>query len=628
MKLRQLFLFFTICLSLHLQGQIPKKADKFFQQARMETLSGNTENALELLNKAIKIHPKYTEALALRAKIYSDAQDWDKAKEAYLDIAVVSPSEAWKVYFQLGRMEMEQQKYTEAIAEFERCQQESNIPKKTADRAAKNIENCRFRINAMKNPVPFEAVSLGDSINSNYDEYLPTFTADGQEIYFTRRIGEGARADEDFYRSVLVEGEWTKAQDVGKPINTEASSEGALTISPDGKRLFFAANKPDRPGGFDIFYSYQVEGEWLMPTTIHRPVNTRHWESQPSISADGKELYFTSKRNGGYGGIDIWVSRLVDNQWQEPENLGEEINTPEDDQCPFIHPDGMTMYFSSKGHLGMGDADIFKATRQADGTWGDVQNIGYPINTSANENSMVVNTAGDKAYYSRFVEGNGFDLFSFDLPKEAQPMFVTYVKGKVYDQETQKMLDAQVEIIDLESGKTLQTLNTDKVKGDFLLTLPSGKDYAFNVSKEDYLFYSDHFSLKDKNTSEPYLLDIGLQSVKVGESTILKNIFFETAKYELKSSSFVELDKLVSLLKENPSMNIKVIGHTDNVGDESGNLMLSKNRAKSVYDYLVGKGIDRGRLSFDGKGETQPIAANDTEDGRAENRRTEFVIVK
>jgi len=627
MNIKNTLYLLLFCISFALQAQeIPKKADKFFQEARVAFIGDNSDAALELLDKAIKVYPKYTEAVALKAKIYSDTEQWEKARESYLKIKELSPSETWKVYFQLGNLEMQQHNYEAAKVEYKNCLAEAKTPERSKRNAQRKIEICDFRIKAMKNPVPFEPITMGDSINSILDEYLPAFTVDGEQIYFTRRIGEGANADEDFYRSTKVEGIWSKAQDVGQPINSIESPEGALSISPDGKRLFFASNKVDRTGGFDLYYSYQVENEWLLPTTLHKPINSRHWESQPSISADGKSLYFASKRPGGFGGIDIWVSHLVDNTWQEPENLGKEVNTEEDEQCPFMHPDGMTLYFSSKGHLGMGDADIFKATRQPDGTWKNVENIGYPINTHENENSMIVSAEGNKGYYARYVEGNGFDLFSFELPKAAQPMFVTYVKGKVYDAETKNPINAQVQIIEVATGTVLNTLKADKTKGDFLLTLPSGKNYAFNVSKDDYLFYSDHFSLKESNNKEPYLLDIALQPIKVGESMVLKNIFFETGKFELKSTSFIELDKLVNLLKENPTLKMEVVGHTDNVGDDTANLKLSENRAKSVYDYVSNKGIDKSRLSYKGKGESQPIDSNDAETGRAANRRTELLF--
>lgn len=623
-----LILFLLIGTCTNGFSQLNKKAEKLFKQAEMDFLSGNTEMAVTLLNQAIEKDDKCGECWKLKAQIFKRQNNNDAAKESLVRFMELQPSMSNKIKRELANLEMMEYNYEKAIAYLEDIVNSGDLKESKVAKINEQIDLCKYRITMKNKPVDFNPVSLSDAINSTSDEYLPTFTADGNRIFFTRKFGAGQMAQEDFYWSQKNElGEWTPAQPMGLPVNTEDGLEGALTISPDGQKLFFARKKLRSKGGFDLFYTYQVGEEWILPMSIGQPLNTPTWESQPCISADGTELYFASKRPGGKGDIDIWVSRLVDNTWQEPENVPG-INTAGKEQCPFLHPDGQTMYFSSNGLRGMGEADLFRVVRQADGSWGEPQNLGYPINTSSDENSLVVDREGKNAYYSRFVENRGFDLFSFELPKDLQPQFVTYVSGTVFDKEDKTPLASSIEIIDLESGIVINTIQSDEKNGNFLLTLPVGKDYAFSVEKESYVLFSDNFSLQDVESKEPYKLDIGLEKIKKEASFVLENIFFETGKSDLKSSSYSELDKLVELLNDNANIRMEIIGHTDNVGDAQSNLDLSVNRAKAVSTYLSSKGIVSSRLSHSGKGETQPIADNETEEGRAQNRRTEFKVLQ
>ncbi len=625
MKSKLIILLTVLLFTLNTtaQNNIPKKAEKLFKTAETEYLNQNLPTAIELLKKATDMHPEYMQAWKLKAQIYTENNNYKEAKSSLEKLQELAPELSPKINYQLGLFEMDKKEYTKAIAYFEKAKE---TPTKSLQKKIKNKLNaCQLRMEMMENKILFTSIALSDSVNSINDEYLPVFTADGSKMFFTRKIGNGRLANEDFYWSEKnTQNDWATAKDMGAPINTELGQQGALSISPDGKRMFFA--QKDKKNNFDLYYSYQVNGEWILPINVGLPVSTQHWESQPCISSDGTELYFASKRPGGKGGIDIWKSKLENNRWQDPINLSE-INTEKDEQCPFLHPDGESLFFSSEGHPGMGEADLFKSIRQADGTWSVPENLGYPINTEADENSLIVDREGKTAYYARLVEGKGFDLFSFDLPKELQPNYVSYVKGIVTDAKSSEPLSAKVEIINLEDGTVINTINSAKEDGSFLLTLPIGKDYAFNCTKEGYLVYSDHFSLKEAKHKEPYDLKIGLNPEKTGASFVLKNIFFETGSYKLLSQSFIELDKLLALLQENPNTKLEIIGHTDNVGDDQNNLNLSTNRAKSVYEYIVDKGIVPNRLKYAGKGETEPLTTNDTEEGRAQNRRTEFKII-
>ncbi|MBK9799966.1 MAG: OmpA family protein [Bacteroidetes bacterium] len=369
-----------------------------------------------------------------------------------------------------------------------------------------------------------------------------------------------------------------------------------------------------------------------IPKNVGPPINSKYWDSQPSLSSDGNTLYFVSNRPGGKGEKDIWASSLTkDGYWGTPVNLGDSINTAYSDMSPFIHPDNKTLYFASEGQPGMGRHDIFYARMKKDGNFGTPVNIGYPINTSGDEFSLIVNSKGNLAYFASADRKEGFgnlDLYSFDLYEKARPTLVTYVKGKVFDSESKKLLDARLELIDLETSKVVADMYSNSITGEYLVCLPANKNYAFTASRNGYLFYSENFSLKEnKNQGEPYLIDIAMKPIKAGEKVVLKNIFFETGKYNLKDESKSELNKLGDFLNLNPKVKIEVSGHTDNVGDDKMNQTLSLNRAKSVYDYLLNNGIAAERLTYKGYGETQPVESNDTDKGRAANRRTEFKVV-
>ena len=629
MRILCLCLFILSLSFLHLNGQqVPKKAEKLYKSAESSFLTQQSVLAMESLEKAIKIYPEYVDAWKLKSQILLKQEKFDEAQTVFLKLIEIDPKLSWRVYYQMGLIDLDRGKLVEALSAFEKASNQGNLTEKQSERINGQIEICKNRINLMADKKPFNPIPLTDNLNSEFDEYLPIFTADGSRIFFTRKMLVTELPNEDFYWAEKNDsGDWDIAQNFGLPVNTPLGQQGAMSISPDGNRMFYAQKDPQKNGGFDIYYSYVINGEWTLPINLGLPISTQHWESQPCISADSKSLFFASKRPGGKGGIDIWKSELIDNRWQEPINM-EGINTAGDEQCPFLHADGKTLYFSSNGHPGMGDADIFMATMNSDGNWEGIENLGYPINTFANENSLMVDRNGKTAYYSSYVEGKGFDLFQFELPEESRAEYVTYVKGIVKDDESKDFLNAKIEIVDLETGEIMNTLNSQENDGSFLVILPANKKYAFNASKENYILYSDHFEPDLVKEEEPYLLDIFLEKIVMADSFILENIFFETGKSELLESSKYELNKILELLQTDSNLKVEIIGHTDNVGDEALNLNLSKKRARSVYDYLASKGIATQRLKSDGKGESEPISDNETEQGRQQNRRTEFKILR
>jgi outer membrane protein OmpA-like peptidoglycan-associated protein len=358
-------------------------------------------------------------------------------------------------------------------------------------------------------------------------------------------------------------------------------------------------------------------------------VNSTYWDSQPAISPDGNTLYFSSNRPGGLGGYDLWKSVLKkDGTWTNPVNLGPNINTAYDEHTPFVHPDGQTFYFSSDGWPGLGNKDIFYSRIDEKGNWNIPQNIGFPINTFNEETGLIVTPDGLNGIFSTNLEdGLGdLDLYTFKMPALAKPKRISYVMGTVFDKDTKQTLAAEVLLVDLKTKKTQFNDYTSAETGDFLAVMPVGSEYSLNVSSKGYLFYSDHFELRDQDATKPVELMVYLEKIKLGSDLTLKNIFFDTNKATLLPPSITELDILLALLKENPRMKIEIQGHTDYLGNDEQNMALSESRAKSVYDYLVEHDIEPSRLAYKGYGKNKPIANNATPEGRQKNRRTSFMI--
>jgi outer membrane protein OmpA-like peptidoglycan-associated protein len=394
--------------------------------------------------------------------------------------------------------------------------------------------------------------------------------------------------------------------------------------------LFFTGcNRPDGLGRCDIYIAQKKGDDWAKPFSLSAPVNTSGWEAQPSISADGRTLYFVSNRKGGYGGYDIWKSNLTDKGWGEPENMGPEINTAYDEQSPFIHPDDNTFYFCSNGWPGMGGKDLFISRLGKDGKWAKPENLGYPINSSGDENGLTLTANGSYAFFSsNNLKGfGGYDIYTFELPANLRPNIVTYVKGTVADKKTKAPLEAAIEIIDLQKNIPVYQDYSSEDAGEFLATLSAGKNYGLNISREGYLFYSDNFSLIGLKDKKAFNLSVQLSPIEVGNKVILKNIFFDTNKFELKAESKAELQKLIEFLQLNKTVRIEISGYTDDVGTHLANVALSEKRANAVYQYLSANGIIVSRLVYKGYGEDQPIMPNTSEENRAQNRRTEFMII-
>jgi outer membrane protein OmpA-like peptidoglycan-associated protein/tetratricopeptide (TPR) repeat protein len=647
---------FLVILHLNIEAQDKpnlystqnKKAIKAFEMAVDMYSNGKDKDALKYINESLEKDAKFIEPYTLRAQIASEQSDFESAIKDYEEAININPSFNNLVYFNLGNCYYLSGQYAKAEPVLNYYISHQPRITELEDRAKKYLLDCAFAQKAMQSPVPFNPKNMGTNINSPYYEYFPSITADGTTLIFTRnnRIGDGNGSafdmEEDFYQSKKVEGQWTMAEPI-KSLNSKAN-EGAPSIAANGQYLFFAAcadinNKylVDQKGlgSCDIFYAQKIGKTWGKPVNVGPPINTKDWESQPSFSSDGKTLYFVRGKmtREGIQQQDIYVSTIdEDGAFTEPVRLNNNINSPGREEAVYIHPDNQTLYFTSDGRPGMGDLDIYYSRKQSDGNWGPATNIGYPINTYNTESALLVSPDGKKAYFtSDRKEGlGGLDLYEFDLPESARPQPITYAKGLVFDAKTKAPLDAYFELIDLSSAKVILTSFADQSDGSFLLTLNTNQNYALNVSKKGYLFYSENFSLKNKATdfSKPFEIKIPLQPIDTGNIVVLKNVFFETNQFVLQPESKAELNKVAAFLKNNPNIKIELGGHTDNVGDKKKNLELSSNRAKAVFDYLTNdQKIDAKRLSFKGYADSRPVAKNDTEVNKALNRRTEFKII-
>ncbi len=627
-----------------------KKAIEFYNSAKNYYINQDLDEAIVELDKAIAKDKKFIEAYYLKADILMSLKRYDDQVAVIKTGVALDSSFFTPIYFNAGVALFNIGEYDAAVEWFKLFKRH-NGTRRTTLNADNWIEKSHFAKEVVSRPVPFQPVSVGDGINSIYNEYWPSLTADEETMVFTVLLPRDSvlfsnnsdlpinsrNFHEDFFISKKVGGVWQPRTNM-KGINTD-SNEGAQTLSSDGRWMFFTAcGRNDSHGGCDIYFSQKTADGWSKPVNIGPPVNTPHWESQPFFSSDGTTLYFVSNRPGGIGKKDIWKANIVGQRsdgapiFGAVENLGNTINTIEDESSPFMHPDNETFYFSSEGWHGMGQMDIFFSRKNKDtGRWQIPVNLGYPINTSADETGMVVNTAGTRAYFSSdglADAGKRKDIYHFELPANMRPKPVSYVKGRVFDRKTNLPLTAQVVLTRLEDGETEASTNSVGWSGEYMVCLPAGHNYALNVRRKGYMFHSENFALKNLNTiADPYQIDVYLSPLIAGERVVLRNVFYATNSSVLERESIVELDMLVEVLEENPDIRLEIGGHTDNTGAQSYNFKLSKDRAQSVFDYLVFKGIERSRLKYEGYGMKEPVATNDTEEGRAQNRRTEVKIL-
>lgn len=615
-----------------------KKALKYYMEGLQQAQWRNRMEAINFFEEAIKIEPNFAHAhyqLGVNAYV---KKKYGEAMTHLEKVSELKPEEFRVLSFYLGEAYFFNEKYSESAEQLSAFLQAGLGRKNDVKVATKTLRHAKFAAEAIKSPVDFEAINMGDSINTARDEYLPYLTADDEYILFTSKrpqsVGGFNRSlqdySEDFFFSRKIDGAWTKARNLGKPINTR-ENEGAASVTQDGRMIFFTAcNLPEGFGSCDIYFSKREGNKWTRPVILGEEINSESWDSQPCLSHDGKTLYFASGRAGGKGGRDIWFSNFIDGKWTPAQNLGAPINTAGNEDSPFIHADDETLYFSSDYHPGFGSQDLFVSYRDETDTWALPKNMGYPLNTVADESNIFVSASGKRGYINSDRDGGKgmSDLYEFEMAPEIRPKLATYLRGLVVDSLTEKPLYARIQLIDVQSGDTIRKVFSDKVDGRFLMSLPLDRDYAAYVETPGYLFTSKNFSLAASAESSYFDLLIEMKKLRKDISIVLPNIFFDTGKWDLKETSDVELQFLLKFLKRNPKITIEVQGHTDDIGKDEDNLNLSQKRAEAVREYLLEQGINPERLLAKGYGESQPVAGNITDEDRAQNRRTEIKILE
>ncbi|MCF8218081.1 MAG: OmpA family protein [Bacteroidales bacterium] len=628
------------------EGLYPKAADHYLQAYNF-----NSENAL--LNYKIGL-------------CYFETNKKDKAGKYLIKAHQLDSSVKPDIKYVLGKYYQYAEQFSKALDLFEEFRK-TLTPKELKEKGKavdKRIAECKIANEITSNPRRVFVDNLGKQVNSPYQDYSPILDADENMLYFTSRRpsednsemkeNEFGYKENIYIREKDAEGNFAGIKKPGKKLSTD-NHEGIVCMSPDGNQMILYR----ATGGGDLYLSERENEGWNKPKGLSKKINTESHESYAAFSPDGDKLFYVSDKAGGYGKHDIYVSQKDEKgRWTEGKNLGASVNTPLDEASVFMHSDGKTLYFSSKGHKAMGGYDLFKAELQ-NGEWTKPENLGYPINTAGDEVFITVLKDNKYAYLSseraggygcqdiykitflgeskNVVNSKKHKLLAFqNVPVETEiegkvaieEIQLVTMKGRITDKKTEEPLEARVVLTDNNKNEDITSFKSNPETGKYVISLPLGKNYGISVMAEGYLFYSKNIDLTDKDKNyEEIKNDIALNKIEIGSRIVLRNIFFDSGKSELRESSRSELDRLYDIMKENPAIRVEISGHTDNVGSASYNEKLSQERAKSVVDYLVDKGIDKDRLEFKGYGFRKPIADNDTEEGRQQNRRTEFEII-
>ncbi|WP_372948358.1 OmpA family protein [Mariniphaga sp.] len=630
---RGLVLLILLLFAGKLAAQPNRRVQKWFDEARQMVSRQEYSQAINRCNQILERDSTFLDARLLLADIFHETKN--TTDEVFHLKKAIEKTNLPLVTWRLGLALMSLENYAEALSYFQNYIKNENISAERRKEAEQKIKSCVYAVEAIKNPVDFQPDRLPVTINSPSDEYWPSLSIDQQKLVFTRLIKKpGYQPQEDFYTSEFFSNTWQKAIPMDE-INT-AENEGAQTLSADGNLLLFTAcNRPGGMGSCDIYYSIRKDGRWSKAQNAGKPLNTSSWEAQPSISSDGRFLYFSGNRPGGKGEKDIWRAELLEIEpngrikWGTPVNLGDSINTPGNETSPFVHAGNKNFYFASDYHVGLGGFDLFVSDILGDSVFSFPRNLGYPINTVNDEQGLHISADGLTAFFSSARDSlTGLDIYSFELDESVRPHPATYVKATVVDVENGKPLEAEVALVNLGGITTETRIENTNTSGELLLCLPSGNNYSFSVAKEGYLFYSNTFDLRNsRQFYNPYELEIALTPIKEGAEMNLHNIYFETDSFRILPESEPELQKLVVFLEENPTLKVEVQGHTDDTGLADKNLMLSEKRARSVVEYLVSNQINKNRLTWAGFGENRPVSENDTPEGRQMNRRTTIKIL-
>lgn len=596
----------------------------------MNNLDWNEAKCLS--DKLVKQYPEWTDGWKVYAEVYQETGDSDSSEKALRHLVQLDSIAFPEAYRWIAEWTFKRGDYPDASMNFSKYLGLIHDTAGLPYQIRLLDSSIRFALNQIKNKEAKQPKKLTGPVNTNDDEYFPSLSVDGSVLVFTRQNkdpGKTKTPQEDLFYAALQDTGYLVPKAFPFPINT-TGNEGTQSLSQDGRIMFFTAcNRPDTKGGCDIYYCVKSGDHWSDPVNLGYPVNSRYWESTPFLAQDGKRLFFASNRPGGFGGMDIWqVTLKPDRSWSAPRNLGPPINTPFDEMSPILLVDGKTLFFASNGHIGMGGFDLYKYDFSKMGKSYAPENLGYKVNTCYNEDGLTVNADLNLGLFASNRDSlTGKDIYQVDMSPYIPVSTILTLTGTVKDRITGLPVGAKIDV--QPHGDTLfSSVEADPVTGIYLLGIPERPSYRIGASHPGYLPYSQ-FYINDtlsKNSKMHY--SISLEPIQPGAVIVLQNIFFALNSYELLPESKKDLEEILNIFNQNPGIVIEISGYTDATGTDDYNLILSQKRAESVMLYLIHHGISPDQLKAKGYGRLNPLATNETEDGRSLNRRTEMKVIR
>ncbi len=636
---------FSITYAQSCDQELSKKEIKSYLKAWEYQENKNYNEARKMMFQLVKESPEYAKSqMSLGIFYIENSSPNIKTAKKYLEKSVaLCPDSVTYSHFYLGKIYYGSKDFKRAVERFEFFLKDVDLIKTDDDYfEAKNyLEYAKATQELLEHPVPFEPKKV-EGISTKEDEYLPIISPDNEFALFTRRqkhyISRGLTeqlVDKEVFTFSLrnENGHFEQGWEMEYPFN-KVENEGAATLTIDNNDLYYTVCIRDPKTNYlncDLYHSFFEKGYWSNIESLGDHINNPDsWESQPSVTSDGMSIFFASNREGGLGGYDIYQIRKDEKGgWSSPENVGAPINTPGNEKSPFIHTDSQTLYYSTDGQKGLGGYDIYFSRQDGAGIWQEPKNIGYPINSYDDDLGFFASTDGRYGYYAsnRLDDNNKWNLYSFPLYEEARPQKVLLVKGEIEVENNKDTIRAKVQLKNMQT-KTITEIPVNANTGKYVAAILFKEDQVLTVKKEGYVYSSRYLSVEDTTLNQPKTLNLKVKEIKVGQTYNIDDIHFMTNSSDLNKDAKRIIDEFLEFLLDNKNIEVEIQGHTDNVGQEEANLVLSDKRAKSVYQYLIDQGVQSYRLSANGYGESKPIANNESFSGRAKNRRTVFVIKK